>query len=222
MPNQARRSYGNSFVFNEEGALFDGPKYIFGRIGRPQPRVVVFGQLGSEFLWRPRPGNDGLSLKKIFKNTPPNSDSEGVPFSSAMPPVRTVWGYPLPPRYIGIKGLGENRPQNLGAQSVTGKILVTKNLALASSSSARRCRVAMIRQFGDCAQGQMSQGVVDFCVWRPCGTRSDLFDSAPPLRGLIFRPSGLVVFSFLHPRLAAWAGHSCAASRLEGKVDHRG
>jgi hypothetical protein len=63
---------------------------------------------------------------------------------------------PLPPRSIGIMGLGEIRPQNLAAQSVTGKILITKNLDSRRRPNAERYRELMIDFLAGCAQGQMS------------------------------------------------------------------
>jgi hypothetical protein len=70
--------------------------------------------------------------------------------------------YPPAPRSIGITGLGEIRPQYLAAQSVTGKILKTRNLASRRCPNAERYRELMICLLAGCAQGRMSQGAVDF------------------------------------------------------------
>ena len=78
--------------------------------------------------------------------------------------------YPFPPPgcSCGIIGLEENLEKIYGAQSVAGKILVSKNLAVRAScrisslgrlgSLAQQRGLADDRAIAEVAQGQMSQG----------------------------------------------------------------
>jgi hypothetical protein len=79
--------------------------------------------------------------------------------------------YPLPLRYIAIIDLAENRDLIHGAQSLAGKILVSKNLAAERwkrSSKTGRMRSqrtvtasVMIARLDYSRQGQMSQRSVE-------------------------------------------------------------
>jgi hypothetical protein len=80
-------------------------------------------------------------------------------------------GTPLPPSISGIIELAENRKLNLGAQSLVGKILMSKNLPIALPGSipgTGRMRSpptftasTMIARLRGCAQGQMSHAPVE-------------------------------------------------------------
>ena len=106
-------------------------------------------------------------------------------------------GIPLPPRSIGIIGLGENSEIIYGAQSVTGKILRNKDLA---PSSGVRPRL-IIPFFGCGRQGRGSRSTVigasasgfrlpDSDSFRRVQSKTGLRMFLSPLRGWVVKRLG--------------------------------
>jgi hypothetical protein len=62
MPKRANEASWNSFVFNDEGSNSTGKTAPFDGLGRPQPRVVVFGQFD---LKNARKERTGGGLQKV-------------------------------------------------------------------------------------------------------------------------------------------------------------
>jgi hypothetical protein len=126
VPNQARITHGNSFVFSEERVSFGSGYYEFARIGRPEPRVVVFGQLGAtskeenlSLSWRyavergaslggvlpsPHRSHNLLAQKNLGKCPEAVIVIEFV--SSVAPGLCTFWGTPSPHTSESLDGGG--------------------------------------------------------------------------------------------------------------------
>jgi hypothetical protein len=83
--------------------------------------------------------------------------------------------------------LAKNRPQYLGAQSVTGEILKTNDFAPTRRIEHIRCREAMMRLDCGTRQGHTSQASVDFEIDGRGARKKPLPKQGPGLRPKLIR-----------------------------------